>query len=311
MPPLILVPCTASKWLPANDVGKGRSLAGKSLGEAADTWTQTMAEASPRVPVRALYKGASWALSRRIAAACAAWGGRVSVVSAGLGLASLEDTAPGYDITFSASSPDTVPGGGTPAGRAAWWRALGGDSAIVGAFVEGNHDSLVLALPADYLDAVAPVVPALAGRIGEDKVTVLGCSASPYSRALIGRWWLRADPGRLRSVGGTVANAPLVALVHILESTPSLGPFTLAMATARLQQLPPGVEVYPRREHRGRGHAASWISERLIEPDPPASASEALHRYRAAGFACEQKAFHELFRAAIAQPTLLRVEATE
>jgi hypothetical protein len=270
-----------------------------------------MATATPRVPVHSLYKGASWTLSRRIAAACAPWGGRVSVVSAGLGLASWNDSAPAYDITFSASSPDAVPGGGTSAGRAAWWRELGGHDAILRALVDGGHDSLVLVLPGGYLDAVAPAIPALSERLGEGNITVLGCSASAFSRALIGPWWLRADPGRLRSVGGTVANSPLVALLHILDSAPSLEPLTLAMATARLQQLPVGVEVYPRREHRGRGHAGSWISERLIEPDAPVSASDALRRYRAAGFACEQKAFHELFRAESPRPTSRRVEAAE
>lgn len=298
MPPLLLVPCTASKTLPAGPELQGRSLGDLPESDRARIWRERIASANPRVAVRDLYKGGAWSLAREAAALIASQGGAVRVVSAGLGLVELADAAPSYDITFSGGTSDSIPGDGTPAARCAWWKGLGGDRAFRMVLAETVPSSVLVALPPAYLDAVAPCLSTVIETLGTSRVSVFACSASPWARRFISASLVRVRADHTTALRGNAGQASLSALLHVVGQTPASTlldrPFVesqLALTTARIDPL------YPKRMCVGPEHAAAWIEAALRSAVPPGSASQALRRYRDEGYGLEQKHFHRIFDA--------------
>jgi len=246
--------------------------------------------------VRDLYKGGAWALALVGAQFAVARGGAVRIVSAGLGLAELNEQAPGYDITFSEGNPNTVPGGGSFDSRASWWRAIGGCDALNACVERLQPSSVLVALPAGYLDAVAPTLRAIADRMGDDLVCALACKPSARARDLLAPNIIPVKAAQTTTLQGNAGQAPLSALAYVLAGTEGAGCLDRRFVEERLAQLATrDTPLYPKRQRVGPDHAADWITKALGSPQPPASASEALRRYRAAGFALEQKHFHGIF----------------
>lgn len=296
MPPLVLVPCTSSKTQPIEDGLRGRALQALASEQQSSTWLSRVAEARLQVPVHSLYKGGAWTLAREAAAAAGRRGGAAYVVSAGLGLAAFDALAPGYDITFTAGSPDIIPGGASAEARAAWWQALAGPGALERALAGGPHDVLLVALPEAYLEAVAPSLAELIASLGLDHVSVLASRLTPFSRRYLSDCWVPATADQTTLLRGNAGQSALTALLYVLQNLPPDQPMTRPAVTELLSQLARrDTPLYPRRERLGRAHAVAWIDAAIASGRPPLSASEALRRYRDAGFAYEQKAFHLLF----------------
>ncbi len=296
MLPLLLVPCCSSKSLPAAGGLRGRALADLPPEHQAERWKATLNQAHTRVPVRDLYKGGSWALAREVAANITRRGGEARVVSAGLGLVALRDLAPGYDITFTAGSPDLIPGGSSGEARAAWWSALSGHEALRSVMVKGKLEALIVALPGAYLDAVAPSIGEICRWVGEERVCVVASRLSPFSQKHIGKAWVPIAADQTTLLRGNAGQSTLSALLHALECLGENAPLTRPAIEDVLSQLARReTPLYPKRERRGLTHARQWIGTAIASGTPRLSASEALRRYRQEGFAYEQKAFHRLF----------------
>jgi hypothetical protein len=297
MPPLVLVPCTSSKSLPVADGLRGRELHVLASDEQASTWRSRVAEARPRVPVRSLYKGGAWTLAREAAAVATRRGGAAWVVSAGLGLISLDSLAPGYDLTFTAGNPNIIPGGASPEARAIWWRGLAGPAALHHARTSGPYRALLVALPGAYLDAIAPSLAEVVGAFGSDRVSVLSSRLSRFSRQYLSECWVPVTADQTTTLRGNAGQSALSALLYALQTLPADVPITRPALAELLGQLARRTApLYPRRERMGRAHAVAWIDNAIASGRPPISASEALRRYRDGGFAYEQKAFHVLFK---------------
>lgn len=296
MPPLLLVPCSSGKSLPIADGLRGRSLLGLPAERRASAWRSEIAEAEPRVTVSALYKGGAWTLAREAAAAASRRNGATYVVSAGLGLAAFDALVPGYDITFTAGSPDLIPGGTSPEARASWWRDLAGPEALEHAWRSGPHDVLLVALPEAYLDAVAPCLAEVTAMFGANRVSVFASRLNPFARRHLSECWVPATAEKTTTLRGNAAQSSLSALLHALENLPADSPVTRPAVMDLLERIARReVPLYPKRERRGRAHAFGWLGAAIASDRPPNSASEALRLYRHEGFAYEQKAFHHLF----------------
>ena len=292
---LVLVPCTASKRHPAPPELRRRAVPGVSVPTVSADWLVRTQGATGRVPAHALYMGGGWSLAKKAQEAVAARGGDAKVVSAGLGLVDWSQRVPPYNMTFTSGNADTVPRGDTAEGRAEWWDAIGGSKKLQDAVLEGGHDLVIAALSDGYVDAVTPALARIAGRMGADRVIVLACGVSPFAKAQLGGAWVRLEAARMKHLGGTVGNAALVALNHVLTTVPADEPLTASAIRACIDALPAPVALYPKRARLGTEHAVRWIHAALAAEGAPTSASGALRRYRGEGFALEQKAFHRLF----------------
>lgn len=303
MSPLVLVPCSYRKTLPVAEGLRGRDLQGLPAHVQASVWRDRLKEARPRLPVRTLYKGGAWSMAREAAATAARYGGSACVVSAGLGMARLEDMAPGYDITFAAGSPDIIPGGTSPEARANWWLALDGASALDATIRGGPYDALLVALPETYLDAVAPSLAPVIALLGANRVSVLTSKLTPFSRRYLAGCWVPVMADQTTALRGNAGQSTLAALLYVLRDSPADADLTRPAVEERLGLLARrGTPLYPKRDRLGGDHARGWIDAAIGSDDPPRSASEALRRYRQQGFAFEQKAFHRLF-AEVAEAT--------
>lgn len=289
MSPLVLLPCSSGKTLAVAEPLRGRALRDVDAGERAATWRERVSAAHPRKPVRELYKGGAWTIARDAADAAVRREGAARVVSAGLGLPMLEDEAPGYDITFTAGSPDLIPGGAAPEARASWWQALAGEDALLRALEARSHAVLLVALPEAYLEAVAPSLSSAIERLGPDRVSVLASQLSPFARRHLASSWVRVTADRTTTLRGNAGQTVLSALLYILETLPADEALTRPAVQRLLERLERrDTPLYPRRQRLGREHTAHWIRAAIASGNPPRSASEALRRYRDEGFAYEQ-----------------------
>jgi hypothetical protein len=178
--PVIVVPCAASKRLPSTVGIDGRS------DIEVEAWVADVATArahGPTSPVGALYKGATWAASRRLADANP--DSELLVASAGLGLVELTDEAPGYDATFATGSDADIANGLTGSVRSdalrAWWRGLcdhrGMD--LAGIVMSRPATTLMVVASGAYLDAMHDdLTRALA--VAHDRVVVVGTDANSH-----------------------------------------------------------------------------------------------------------------------------------
>lgn len=254
-----------------------------------------MRAAEPRTSVGALYKGPGWAVAQDIQQLAVRRTGRVLVVSAGLGLADLNDAAPGYDITLTGGAATTAPGCETPAGRSEWWALLGGAACLREHVESGAYTSIVAALPAAYVDAVVVAFAELASEHRQLSFAVLCTRPSRFALHRARDLLVAVDPRKTHSLGGTVSCAPQVALRQLLRHLPVNVELMRETLAATIAEWPQGGAVYPRRTTAGIEHAERWLRDELASEAPPKSPTAALRRYREAGFAFEQRAFHRLF----------------
>ncbi len=301
MRPLVLLPCSASKRLASTANLEGACLQGVPESERSRVWRANMAAATTRVPVRELYKGGAWSVSLRAAELAEAMGGSARVVSAGLGLVSLEETAPGYDITFVGSGSNAAPGARTSVGREEWWTELDGSMSLSRLAESGRYDVILCALPSAYVDAASRALRRSIEILGADRVTVLVCKPTLHAVATLGANLVSVEAQKTTVLGGSAGQASLIALVHILTRASTstdlhLGSVRSALASLESRTVP----LYPKRQRVGQEHARAWLINVLEQSGAPTSASQALKRYRDAGFALEQKNFHALFAAVIA-----------
>lgn len=297
VPHLLLLPCAAQKRLPTVIRMDESENHGLTLEALAEHWKERLRRGAPQVAVRNLYKGAGWKIAIGIEEVARQHQDRVLVVSGGIGLAGMSDTAPGYDLSLSCGrdAAAAAPGCGVPVGRASWWKMLGGSAALRAHVATGAWSAVVAALPSAYVDAVAEAFEDLAIHFPNVSLAILTTRPSRFARNKLHRSLVEVDPRRTRCLGGTVSCAPQLALRHAILNLPTGESLTPESIREVVSKLPSVEAVYPRRTSAGRQHAEMWLRRALLSTQPPTSATRALRSYRMAGFAHEQRAFHRMF----------------
>ena len=161
--PLVIVSCTDRKSLPVKSKLRTRSIPENlNLEDAATRWVNAVkAEFScgNSIPLRDLYQGEYWRLVRQVETQA-----QVRVVSAGLGIHSLDDLGIGYAATFTSGVLDSVNRWGSDTNRDAeteWWNKLHSKNSVgvrnwIEKFIASKESSIVLvAVSGPYQQALS------------------------------------------------------------------------------------------------------------------------------------------------------------
>lgn len=147
---LVITHCTKRKRsVPLQDLCAHRLSAGPT-GQVVKDWAMRLSAASPAIKARDLYAGRGLAEARRAADSV---GGRLAIISAGLGLVEGDTLVPAYSLTTIGGDRDDIRLK-TGASRSEWWTAIQGASPFAGTL--SMPEGLILAaVSAPYLEMVA------------------------------------------------------------------------------------------------------------------------------------------------------------
>lgn len=296
----VIVTCTNRKTRPVPGRLRLASIRGGGPARRARAWiTRLSHDSSPIFPAYDLYAGEHW----QVACALPRSGRRneqvrLWVCSAGYGLIPADAPIRPYAATFTAGSPDSVPG--SAAGRTAWWQALGdwegpcpGQPRSISALVAREPAAVYfLVLSDSYLRACHTDIAAACG-LAADLDRVIGLSAGARNPGELSGIMVPADARLQACLGGTrqALNA------RIARRLLSHGIRSRAQATGNLAQLlavQPAITRYERKKLTDQ-EVVALIAESLAR-SPGSSASRLLREFRDAGFACEQQRFAHLYR---------------
>lgn len=285
----LVVTCTGRKSLPVAPGLKLRGLADNERDERVELWTTRLNKAAEVRHLRRLYQGETWSQVSRLerAADSAGFNPRVVVVSAGLGLQSIDALAPAYAATFSAGHADSVPGD-VPEMRW-WWNRLNETSGTT-VLLRELRGPVLLVLSERYSRVLAPDIRGLAQR---NDVLVIGGSAD-----LPAHLRLPADRALRSALGGTATSLNARMAVKWLERLKESGRHELVSdqvrrSWSRWANAVRRPDVYARQPLSDED-VLRYVRT-LRNGDPKLSKTRALRQLRDAGHACEQRRFGELF----------------
>lgn len=229
----------------------------------------------------------------------------IKVVSAGLGIATLDTQAPGYAATFAAGSPDSVlrfaDDVKADSARSDWWKELTSQGGTPKNWTRKTENMVLVALSSSYQQALSDDLKKIA-RDGKQVIVMsgskqVGClkDTENIHHVETGQW--------LRMVlGGSTPCVGIKFALHILkvgkwhsvnEIEKELKKLERQYSNGRTDKLP----VFDRTP-RTDAEVKSWIMQLLrtkkkdgVKP----SKSGFLLEFRNAGYACEQKRFGALF----------------
>ena len=119
---IVITTCTNRKRKPVEDALCASSLPSGPIAGVADRWGQQLRGEAPRFPAREVYAGRAF---QDASEAAQKVGGKLLIVSAGLGLIDAFELIPAYACTVLDAVPDSISGrveGGFS--RSGWWREV-------------------------------------------------------------------------------------------------------------------------------------------------------------------------------------------
>ncbi len=276
--------------------------------DRADRWWAALRSADGlRTPARDLYLGPYWSVVRDLPSAAAArhLDLRLWIASAGYGLVPLDAPLKNYSATFSSGMPDSVLRPNDVArgfARCDWWTALaqkpgpvGGPRTLASLASEPGARMLVLGSPS-YLTALEhDLVDAVSALGSAEKLIIISGEPGPRSDRLRPSW-IASTANLLSELGGALPSLHARLARRLLDEAPEHG-IDATELSARWQQIaaraphPPKIDRAPSSDPQVK----SFIRESL-RGRPSLTHTRALRNFRAAGRACEQARFRDLFK---------------
>jgi hypothetical protein len=304
----IVVACTDRKRATAGLPVRLRDVPEKSVDKRFAMWWSNLSAAPATSSASELYVGDHWSVAltlcdtaRRVGFEPTLW-----VASAGYGLIPGDARLAPYSATFAVDSPDSVTAGASDPRRTSeeWWSALGGEALPsstsprqVSELVSREPAAMVLlvASPAYVTAMRADLSAAVDATAGRGRLLIVTSNPGPADERLRECWVPSEAPLRI-ALGGALTSLHVRAARHLLERA---SPSTLDAASARktLEDVVARSGPMPRHE-RERGtdsQVRAFIRGRLAS-GAKLFQTGLLREFRAAGNACEQSRFRELFR---------------
>ncbi len=281
-------------------------LDGSDMRKRLRTWKERLRTAQAKeYPAENLYMGEHWSVARNIPqdAKDSGWNVRLWICSAGYGLIQPGTRIKPYQAAFSSNAKDYVARGSVShAAIQSWWtgacsyvfpreanfpRSL---SALAQAF---PRTPLIVALSADYLNAVSDdLLGVLECNFFKQYLSIISCGTRgehhPWSDNL-----LPCDGRLSASLGVTLTslNARVARFLFGFEADaePSIHHMAALLSSIEVRTKAPVT-----RAQQTDIEVVRFIQARL-KKTPLASKTRLLEEFRAAGKACEQKRFGELY----------------
>ena len=229
MTPILVSNCTTRKSVPSNERLQAADLPCGTTQEVARTWNEWVDGTQRRLPAEQMYQGRGFVEAKN---ASKSVGGQHWIISAGLGLVSVSDLIPGYDLTVSGNSASHIRTKiqGEVFSPQQWWLELTKcqkpPSTLLHLIRDNHQDLVVLALPSNYLSMVLDDLSQLnyaelarLRLVGAPEKTV-----PPHLRPL----WLPYDErldGPDSPISGTRSDFPQRAARHFLETIWPTAPY--------------------------------------------------------------------------------------
>jgi hypothetical protein len=258
-----------------------------------------------KYPAEDLYMGEHWSVVRDIppSAMNRGWNVRLWICSAGYGLIRPSTRINAYQVTFAPSSIDSIVNG-TRDDRAlqTWWKGVcsykipgdqGHPRSLAELALRYPRTPLVVALSAEYLSAVeADLGAVLEHSYFQRYLSIISCGTSGKHM----RWksnLLPCDGKFSAHLGGTLTSLNARVARFLFQSHASAEPSVDRMAgllrSVDLREVPTHS-----RTPQSDADVKTFISERL-KKSSMISKTKLLEELRAAGKACEQKRFGDLY----------------
>ncbi len=297
-----IVSCTARKCVPVSRSLNAATIRAPDLRSFARTWAARLASAPRPCLAESMYGGAGTYAAK---SAAELLGAGLFFLSAGLGWVSGRRAIPSYNLTLGSSGPSPLAqvGHGTPAD---WWEALG-------EFVQPNRHRLtarfppgeeaVLALSKPYLSMLQRELATLDRRALQRFTLLVTCDVTlpTHLSERVIRYDARLGHSPL-GFGGAQVSAPQRALRHYAAIRAA---HQRSRSVAALRALVDHDLALAKPPSMARRTPTDDTTLRkritLALRDAPASSSALLKRFRAAGIACEQQRFANLYRSVAAQ----------
>jgi hypothetical protein len=281
-------------------------LDGSDMQKRLRTWMERLNTAkADEYPAENLYMGEHWSVVRDIPrdALDQGWRVRLWICSAGYGLIQPSTRIKPYQAAFSPGAKDYVARGSVShATIQNWWagtcsyafpREASFPRSLLALAQAFPRTPLVVALSADYLNAVGEdLLGVLQYKFFRRHLSIISCG----TRGDHHRWNDNLLPcdGRLSaSLGGTLTslNARIARFLFRFQADaePSIDHFAALVSSIKIRTKAP----VPRAQQPD-AEVARFIQAKL-KKTPLASKTRLLEEFRAAGKACEQKRFGELY----------------
>lgn len=213
----VLIPCSNRKSVRPDAKATAVALPRDIQVEVETAWRIRLAELPLACVAGALYAGRGIQLGRRAAEVT---GGKLFIVSAGLGLVAADRKIPAYGLTVSGHGPESI----APkiAGRfdvEEWWRSVSGSkfSTDLAAIFQRADGAVLVALTQPYARLLSASFEALTcAEVA--RLRIVGIGLAEIFSARVSRQVLPYD-GRLDSIlPGTKTDFPQRALLHFVEN---------------------------------------------------------------------------------------------
>lgn len=304
---LVIVPCTDRKRTNGHEPLLARDLPESTTETVATTWNCWIDAAEGRVKASDLYCGRAFKEAQESALRLNA---DLFVVSAGLGVVSVEDAVSPYSLTISSGKPDTI--GRRIKDEACsptdWWHHLHAGSSrskhLSELLTSGAYDLVLMALSGAYAEMISEdlhVIDAEAGR----RLRIFGLALGAVLPANVQACQMPYDHrlnGPDSSIRGTLTDFASRAIAHFAEGLgtgtiagTSLSEDTASVTSALRTWRFPDV---PKRERLTDAGVIDFIRREWNVVG--GRSGEMLRHLRASGLACEQSRFRDLFHQASA-----------
>ena len=281
-------------------------LVGSDVRVRLQTWKKRLKTVkAEKYPAEDLYKGDHWSVVRDIPsnAMSRGWDVRLWIRSAGYGLIRPTTRINSYQVTFAPSTIDSVANGARDQGATqTWWAGvcsyrIPDDPDIPRSFAalasKYPRTPLIVALSADYLSAVEQDLGGvLQHSFFQRYLSIISCGTSSKSV----RWknnLLPCDSKFSATLGGTLTSLNARVARFLCESKANAEPSVDRMA-ALVRSLETHTVAPHSRTPQSDHDVTEFISKRLRKSSA-ISKTKLLEELRAAGKACEQKRFSELY----------------